>query len=85
MYLIIKDIERLFKSYFISYYNKFNEYYDINIDILYFNIEHLNLINDSLSIRMSFDLLINFLAKKIMFYLNKKTISKINLSTFSNN
>ena len=59
IYLIIKDIERLFKSYFISYYNKFSEYYDINSDILYFNIEHLKQ-------------LINFLAEKIVFFLNKK-------------
>ncbi len=77
MYSIINDVESLIKHYFISFYNKFSKFIDINCDLLYFNKDFLNIINNSLNIRMSFDYLVNYLIKKITFFFKKSSFNKI--------
>jgi hypothetical protein len=71
--------------YFTSLSSKYYLYNNLNAELPYFDDEYLNIIDDSLQIRMSFENLISYLYKKIelkFFQKNKekstKTITPIN-------
>ena len=78
----IHYIENFLISYLTSINQKIYQYNDTNFNIPYFDYELLNIIDDALKLRMSYDNLIKYLNKKIFISLQNY---KSNSNTYKSN
>ena len=79
----LNHIEKFLKSYLTSINPNIFSYHDINYNLPYFDYELLNIIDDSLKLRISFDNLITYLNKKI--FISLKNYEKLNIKTIKSN
>ena len=79
----INYIEKFLKSYLTSINPNIFLYHDINYNLPYIDYDLLNIIDDSLKLRISYDNLITYLNKKICISL--KNSDKLKTKTFQSN